>query len=177
MKTLYLLRHAKSSWNNPNVPDRLRPLSGRGRRASALIGRYLQNSNDNIQSVVSSPARRAVDTANLVLDAIDGAPLLQQDESLYFGGWPAYLDVIHSLPDSVDRALLVGHDPDIHSLVLKLAGLGTDKALGALAEKFPTGALAVLEFAGSDWGDIVPGTGHLRAFIRPRDLSLQRFKA
>ena len=168
MKTLLLLRHAKSAWDDPGLADMERPLTPRGQAAAARMGRHLRDTGLVPERVLCSPARRAAETLALVLAGPTHTPVVDQRPELYLRGWSALLAAVQGLPGAVDRAMLVSHNPDIHELAVALAGSG---APAALAAKYPTGALAVLRFAVQDWRAVAPGTGTLQEFVSPRHLS------
>ena len=171
MKTLYLLRHAKSSWDDPSLADRDRPLAPRGRDAATAIGRHLARFAAVPELVLCSPARRNQETWERVLAALgtDSVPAVETREELYLGGRETLLRTVCSVPADVNRLLLLGHDPDIHDLALLLAGRGEPGPLAELKRKFPTGALAVLGL--HEWSEAGPGAALLKEFVRPRDLS------
>ena len=173
MKTLLLLRHAKSSWDETGLADLARPLTSRGRAAATRIGRHLRGAGLAPERVLCSPARRATETLAGVLTELGESPVIEERPDLYLRGWSSLLGAVHGLPEEVNRAMLVSHNPDLHDLALALAGTGPPEALKALAAKFPTGALAVLCFADpvSGWRAVAPGKGALHALIKPRDMS------
>jgi len=171
VKTLYLLRHAKSSWSDPSLPDIDRPLSGRGRRAAAAMGRYCRDHRLAPDVILCSTAARTRETL-AVFDGARGqtAPVKYQ-KSLYLADPSRMLAALRALNDRYASALLVGHEPGIRHLALELAGDGASLAMRRLEKKFPTGALAVLTFPVERWRAIEPGAGRLAAFVRPRDLA------
>jgi phosphohistidine phosphatase len=168
MKTLTLLRHAKSSWDDPVKRDFDRPLNPRGRRAARTIGREMRSLGLSFDRVVASPARRVVETIEEV--ALSFGPLdPDYDERIYLAPKAGLVGLVHETPDSIGRLLLVGHNPGLEELALFLAG--RDGALRAeVAIKYPTGTLAEIEFAAQHWRNIGQGQGMLGRFIRPRDL-------
>lgn len=166
MKTLYLLRHAKSDWDDPALADFDRPLAARGRKAAKRIGRALAGLDAPPALILCSPARRARETLDRVLPLLSPEPAVDLRPELYLGGWGVLLAVIGTLPDAVDRAMVVAHNPDMHDLAGRLSGHAE-----ALRDGYPTGALAVLDFACSGWDRVGPGAGRLREFLKPRDLA------
>jgi len=171
MKTLCLMRHAKSGWDDPSLPDHDRPLNERGVEAAGLVGRHLKQQGIRPDLVLCSTAKRAADTLSLVLNALGGGVAAQHDRGLYLAGAPALLEALRGAPDSVATLMLVGHNPDMHHLTQHLAGFGDPAALRAVAEKFPTGGCAILTFEAGRWRDVAPGRGHLVEFVRPRLLA------
>lgn len=174
MKTLTLLRHAKSSWDDMAQRDFDRPLNGRGRRAAETVGRHLRTLHDGFDHILASPAVRVVETLEGAARGF-GAPLTPEwDMRLYLASVPTLLDAIHAIPAEAANALLVGHNPGMEQLVLTLAGPDGDSALQhAVEEKFPTAAVAVLRLEVEDWAAVGTATGTLDHFIRPRDLDPQ----
>jgi phosphohistidine phosphatase len=174
MKTLYLLRHAKSAWNDDSLADHDRPLAPRGARAAKLIGRQLRKEAFRADCILCSTARRAMDTLEIVTAQLDGDALempVHQERELYLTGERALLERLRRLPDKVDTVMLVGHNPDLHYLAQKLAGDGAKEDLRSLAAKFPTAGLAVLEFPAERWSDIGPRAGKLTRFLVPKKLT------
>lgn len=159
MKTVLLLRHAKSSWKKPDLADHDRPLNERGKSEALAIGRLLR-SNDLVPDfIVSSTAKRARRTADLVMSASDYAGDVALKRSLYDGGPDAYFEALAALPDHVNTVLLVGHNPDLENVVERLT---------AWSEELSTAALVQATFEIESWGGLkgaLPGTfvGHWRA--------------
>jgi phosphohistidine phosphatase len=167
MRTLYLLRHAKSSWDDPGLPDHDRPLAPRGRRATELLAEHLRREDISPPLVLCSSARRARETLDGIAPALGGEVDVRVDPGIY-GATPGDLiERLQAIPDAVESAMLIGHNPTIQSLVLTLAASG--EQLETLAAKYPTGALATLTFDGS-WRELGPGDAELVAFVRPKDL-------
>ncbi|PSJ36663.1 SixA phosphatase family protein [Allosphingosinicella deserti] len=167
MKTLTLLRHAKSTWNDPVARDFDRPLNPRGRRAARTIGAEMRALGLAFDKILASPARRVMETLGEVEQSF-GRLAVAYDERLYLAGTTSLLDIVHETDDGVERLLLVGHNPGLEELALMLSG---DNALRAeLAVKYPTATLAEMAFPVEHWADIADGIGTLARFIRPRDL-------
>lgn len=170
MKTVFLLRHAKSSWNQPSLDDFKRPLSPRGRRAASRMGRHLADEGLIPHRVLCSGAVRAVETWEIVSRALGGKVPVEFRDEIYHASPDTLIALIRSLPDAWPSVLLVGHNPTFESVALSLAGSGDGKALLDMGSKFPTGALAILDFGIGRWTEMEEGEGHLRDFIRPREL-------
>jgi phosphohistidine phosphatase len=168
MKTLLLLRHAKSSWNDPGQSDHDRTLTPRGRRAAELVGLYLAQRGDPPSLVLCSTARRALDTLEPLRHRL-GVPFEARRE-LYLADPDALLEVLAGIDDRESCVLVIGHNPGLHELVLQLARHGDDEARARLREGFPTAALAVLELAITRWDEIRAGCGTLLELRVPRDL-------
>ena len=169
MKTIYLLRHAKSSWLDPELHDRDRPLSARGVRAIRALAGYLERERITPDLVLCSPARRARETLEAVRDAFPGAEALF-DGDLYPGVPGRLVERVRALPRASRSVLIVGHNPALEDFAgLLLAAEGHDRSIKCMRWKYPTGALAILE-APIAWEAVVPGSCTLRAFVRPKDL-------
>jgi phosphohistidine phosphatase len=171
MRTLLLLRHAKSSWDDPELDDHERPLNKRGTRDASHMGELIGERGLAPDAVLCSDAVRTRATLTLVLAAAGARPArIQIQPRLYLAEPPAIIELVRALPAECQRCLVVGHNPGIHALALGLTGSGERKALAALAIKFPTGGLAVIDLDVEGWGDVRPGAGALRLFTSPKDL-------
>ena len=170
MKTLTLLRHAKSSWDSPATGDFDRPLNKRGRRAAHAIGRELKAQGLGFDAIFASPAVRVVETVSDVEEAIGGLVRPVFDRRLYLAPAATLLAVVHEADDGAERLLLVGHHPGLQALALMLTREGGDGLRAELAAKYPTAAVAEIILPIDHWSDVEPGTGTLARFIRPRDL-------
>ena len=171
MKTALLLRHAKSSWDDPSLGDFDRPLAPRGRKAPPRIARFMRAEGLIPGAVFCSAARRAFETWALVASGLDAEIPVETRHDLYHGAPDDLLEVLRGAPDAAASALLVGHSPGIEALAFKLAGPGSDEqAVERLCEKFPTAGLAVIAFDGDAWRDIGARRGALTHLVRPRDL-------
>ncbi len=170
MKRLYLLRHAKSDWNHPDLPDDERGLSPRGRQAAAAMGRYMRREGLTPALAVSSTARRALETWELLAPELKAEIPLETSTKLYLATPARLLKTVHGLADKWPSAFLLGHNPGIQAFALELVGGGRSPPRARLASKYPTAALAVFDFEISHWSDLAGGMGVLERFIVPRDL-------
>ncbi len=170
MKTVYFLRHAKSSWDDPSLADYDRPLAGRGRKAAPAMGLYMHERGWIPDKILCSGARRARETLDAVASPWSGCPPVEIRDDIYHGGPDTLLRLIRSLPDTLGTVLLVGHNPALEEAALSLAPSGDPKVRQRMAEKYPTGALAVVDLPVNSWKEVREGTGYLRAFVRPKDL-------
>jgi len=166
VKRLYLLRHAKSSWGDPQVEDHERPLTTRGKKAADQIGSFLRRENLNPALVLCSSALRARQTLARVLPSLPSELAIQIEDGLYGASSDELLARIRDLPTEVPSAMLIGHNPGIEELARAL--VKTESAVD-LAEGFPTAALAVVDFRGRSWG-VRPAVGDLVSFVTPREL-------
>ncbi len=171
MRRLMLLRHAKSERAQPGLRDHDRPLNARGREAAPLLGGYMAQHGLIPDRVVVSTSARTRETWALAA-AVFADPLAAIfEDRIYEAGPEAILDVIGETPDEVRSLLVVGHNPGLQTLALTLAGSGGSEARQRLRDKFPTAALAVIDFARANWGRLRPGTGRLDRFVAPRRLA------
>jgi phosphohistidine phosphatase len=168
-KHLFVLRHAKSSWAEPAVPDHDRPLAPRGEEAVARLRRYLAREEVRPALVLCSSAQRTVLTCSGIMPALPAETSVEIEDDLYAAPGPRLLARLRRLEDDVPSVLLIGHNPGVHSLASMVTGAGDPELRGQLATKFPTGAFAALAFGGS-WADLAPGSATLEAFVLPRDL-------
>ena len=151
MIRLLLLRHAKSDWSEAGFADRDRPLAKRGRAGAELIAGYMRQ-QALAPDLVSSPATRTRQTVSLVLDIIATSPKILFDETLYdFGSGERLLAAIRDEGGDAKTLMLVGHNPAIERLAALLAGAGDAALMAAMQRKFPTAALAVIDFADKAW--------------------------
>jgi len=171
MLTLSLLRHAKSSWDDPTLADFDRPLSKRGETAAPRMGAYMAAQGLRPDLVLCSPAVRARQTLDLVLSHLSGGPTVIYENAFYLAAPSVFLARIRKIEADVHHALIVGHDPGIQGLALELCHTGKAKALTALRGKFPTAALAVISFQVGAWAKVAPGKGRLDRFVTPKSLA------
>jgi phosphohistidine phosphatase len=170
MRTLLLMRHAKSSWDQPELADLDRPLAARGRDAAPLVARYLADHGLVPQLVLGSPAQRVRETWQLMAPVLGGAIACKTSRGLYEGRPGRLLQTLRRVDGAVGTLMLIGHNPALGELAQSLAGDGSKKALERLRTKFPTAAVAVLAFEGEGWADLAPGGGRLQELVRPKDL-------
>lgn len=170
MKTLLLLRHAKSSWDPPDLADHERILDERGRHAAELMAFHLSRHPQRPSLVLCSSARRAVETLAPLRRRLGARTRVRIERGLYLASAEVLEARLARLRASEACVLLIGHDPGLHELAVALAERGERAALARLREKFPTAALAVLSLEIERWRAITPGCGRLVAFETPREL-------
>jgi phosphohistidine phosphatase len=163
LKTLYILRHAKAAQES-REGDAERPLMKRGRRAAAAIGEYLAALEPPPRLVLCSTSARTRETLDEILPAFDREPQLLFEDALYLAGASRLLDRLQRLPEQTGSVLLIGHNPGLHQLAAALAS-----EPGALAESFPTAALAVLRITGR-WSALRAHQAKLVDFKTPKSL-------
>jgi phosphohistidine phosphatase len=165
MKILYSLRHAESS-PDPSLADHDRPLNERGRRAASAMADEINRRGIRPEVVLCSTARRAIETLEAFSEMFAESADIHVERELYLAGIGGLTDRMNALSPRVGSAMLIGHNPAMHEFAAALAGHGSEVA--RLRSKFPSGALAVLEFDQEEW-DLRPGTGSLTAFVLPSD--------
>jgi phosphohistidine phosphatase len=163
MKTLLIMRHAKSSWKDAALADDQRPLNKRGCRDAPRMGRLLREAGQVPQAIVSSIAERARQTAAAVADGCGFEGEIQYEASLYAAPAEAYLAILRGMPAEIQSALVVGHNPGLEELVEELTGED---------EHLPSGAIARVELTLERWAELGGETeGRLETVWRPREQS------
>ena len=172
MKTLYLFRHAKSDWSNPSLDDFDRPLASRGIKAGTLMGRVLHDRGKEPGLVLCSAAKRALETWNLLQSQMGGQIPVKVMRSLYLAPPSKILSTLQRVQESVPSVMVIGHNPGFEHLAFVLSGPSSKpKALRKLREKYPTAALAEIEFDAKSWSTVGNGPGRLVQFMTPKDIS------
>lgn len=170
MRRLILLRHAKSDWPD-GVADQERPLAPRGRAAAPRIGAYMAQQGLVADRVLVSPARRTRETWDLVCGQMPPAPTVASEPRIYDASAARLLGVVREQPRQIHTLMLIGHNPGLEDLAASLIASGAAPDLERLAEKFPTGGLAVIDLPVDDWAAANPASGRLDRFIVPRDIT------
>ncbi|MBV9001174.1 MAG: histidine phosphatase family protein [Solirubrobacterales bacterium] len=169
-KRLFILRHAKSSWDDPGLDDHERPLAPRGRRAVAAIASHVAARGIEPEVVLCSSSRRTRETLDGI--GVGGEHLIE--EELFSATCEETIERLRQLPASVSEAMLIGHNPTIQMVVLKLTNHDSDGAddptRDEVKRKFPTGALATLALD-CEWAELAPGCARLEAFTSPKEFS------
>lgn len=161
MKTLFLLRHAKSSWENSYLKDFDRPLNARGLETAPFMGEIINKNKFQIDVIICSPAKRAQQTATLVKETASIDREIRYDERIYEASQHRLLEVISSVDETAESAMLVGHNPGFEGLVHLLTGE---------IQPMPTAALAVIDLTIERWNEINADCGSLRKLLRPKEL-------
>jgi phosphohistidine phosphatase len=175
-KQLFVLRHAKSSWDDPGLGDHERPLAPRGIRAAELLRGHINEAGIRPALVLCSPARRTRETLERVSPG--GEVLIEPD--LYGASSAELVQRLRRVPEATESVMVIGHNPAAQTLVLRLVGAnepssgtldrGRGGDLADIERKFPTGALATLRFECA-WSELAPGCADLVGYIRPRSLA------
>jgi phosphohistidine phosphatase len=174
VKRLLLLRHAKAIPGDARTDDHERALNARGQQDAPLMGAEMHHRLYTPDLALCSTARRTIETWARIAAEFDAPPKAEFLDALYLAAPKAILKLVHSADDQAETLLVVGHNPGLEDCALVLArkhGSDSERAnLNGLRHKFPTCALAVLDFDLKNWRDIEPGSGALTDFIRPTDL-------
>jgi phosphohistidine phosphatase len=170
MLTLALLRHAKSSWSDPVALDRDRGLAARGIADAPLMGKAMAERGIDPDLVLCSSARRTRDTLALVLTELRVEPKVVYEDALYHATPEQMLEILHAIQPGANRVMLVGHNPEIQSFALDLVGSGAKNYQDRLRSKYPTAALAVINFDAGLWKSIAVNSGKLSLFLTPKDV-------
>ena len=162
MKTLFLMRHAKSSWKDDGLADHERPLKKRGKKDIKLIAKVMKKNDLNPDLIITSSAVRAKDTAELMAEALGYKGKIIVAKDLYMGEPTDYLKILKDLKDKYESVLIVGHNPGLEAYLQIIDGE---------IEALPTSGLGYLMLAIDEWKDIAMETmGDLVGFWRPKDL-------
>ncbi len=167
MRRLHLLRHAKSSWTDPALPDHDRPLTPRGERAAGRMAVWMDEYEVRPQLVLCSTAARARATLDRVAASLGEHSSTLEDE-LYHASAAGLLVRIRGIDDDVEEAMLVGHNPGLQDLCLLLAAASDER--DRVAAKLPTGALVSLELHADHWAEVGPERGRITSLVLPRAL-------
>ncbi len=171
MLTLILLRHAKSSWSDPSLADFDRPLAARGETAAPRMGRHMRRMGIRPDHIVCSPARRTRETLALVMPELQPpVPSIVFDEAIYEAPASRLLERLVGEPAKRRAVMMVGHNPGLQELILELAAPARSGSYAEVASKFPTAALAVIEFDATTWSAIGQTPGRITHLMTPRRL-------
>ena len=160
MKRLYVLRHAKSSWDDSSLADFDRPLNTRGLETAPMMGDLMKQRQLLPDAVISSPAIRARETAKLTADAMGFDRPIVFDDRVYEAGPLTLLNVLSEVRETAGSVMLVGHNPGMEGLIRSLTG-----EIAAM----PTAALAIIDLEIADWNDVRSNSGKLVDILRPKD--------
>lgn len=170
MKTLFLLRHAKSSWSDPTLGDFDRPLKGRGRKAAAKMGAFMAAEGLRPDLVLSSSSARTRETFALFENALGDNLDVQFMDDLYASSSILMLNLVQNARSDVGSLMLIAHNPGMHDATLRFLGDATSFDKSRLDYNFPTCGLAQFSFSGPTWQDVNFGEGKLELLVFPKDL-------
>ncbi|MCV0424024.1 MAG: histidine phosphatase family protein [Roseibium sp.] len=167
---LLLLRHAKSDWGDPGLADIDRPLNPRGKAAAVSMARYMTEAGLISNQILCSTSQRTRETLARLLPYHSQEARIQLLLDLYNQSEDDYSGLIRKFGGRAQNLMVIGHNPAMEETALSLAGTGSPTAMADIEEKYPTAALAVIDFDIADWSELKAGTGHLERFVKPRDL-------
>ena len=171
MKTLYVLRHAKSDWNDARLRDFDRPLNKRGRLGAALMGAHIRDYHPNWSRIIASPAVRVTQTIEIAAEFAGSSPPVNWDRRIYLASSIALVELLREQADELSSIIMVGHNPGLEDLIFDLVpDNGSSPLRDVVEEKFPTAAFAVIELPIDRWADVTEGEARLVHLMRPRDL-------
>ena len=170
MKRLAILRHAKSSWDDPGLDDFNRPLNTRGWKAARRMGRELKQRGITFDLVMSSPAARTRETIDGVQEKYDFAAPIEFESRLYGASEATLLELVRALDEAVKAPLIVGHNPGLEELIAELTRDDRKGYRRRVAGKFPTGALVIVELPAGRWAEVEAGSGKIVELIVPKEL-------
>jgi phosphohistidine phosphatase len=165
-----MLRHAKSSWDDPNLNDFNRPLNERGWKAARRIGRELGHRRMTFDLVLASTATRVRETIEGVQENHEFAAPVRFEPLIYLATAATLLSLVRDLPETVEAPLLVGHNPGLAQLLMEMTSDDSGGLRRRIAGNFPTGALAVVELPADEWAGVAPGSGAIVELILPKEL-------
>jgi len=161
MKTLFLLRHAKSSWQNPDLQDFDRPLNTRGLAGAELVGKFIKNQKLSFDLVLSSPAVRARETIEIVLKTAGLAPELRYDQRIYEANTLTLIEIIAQIEEEKRTVIIVGHNPGIEKMVETFTGV---------IAQVGTGNLIKIDLKAEKWSKALEGQSNLDWLVKPKEL-------
>ncbi|MEK9678329.1 MAG: histidine phosphatase family protein [Rhodospirillaceae bacterium] len=170
MKRLYLLRHAKSSWNQLGQEDHERPLNERGRRNAVEMGQFMRAGELFPNLILCSSSERTRETCSILLSGLELDINCQFTDELYLATAATMLTLIHETSDQIDSLMVISHAPGVADAALMLGQNGNGAARNLLEQKYQTGALTIFDSDADRWIDVGPESCRLIDFIRPRYL-------
>jgi phosphohistidine phosphatase len=166
-KLVYLLRHAKSSRDDPQLDDHERPLNPRGLKAARWVAEHMERNQLAPALVLCSSARRARETLAPLQHVLGTGSKIKVEDSLYAVGAAQLLKRLRRISDSVPSVMIIGHNPSIQDLAVQL--IGDQETSRGLTSKFPTAALATLSVGRKHWRELSAGDAELVAFVTPKN--------
>ncbi len=161
MKTLYLVRHAKSSWDNANLADFDRPLNKRGHKAAPFMAKLMHEKNVQVDLIISSPANRALATAEIFSDVLEyPREKIEQRIEIYEGGLNHMLQLVRQIPDNCSAAMLFGHNPTLTSFANLLSG--------EHLENIVTCGIVRIDMKSGSWQETMMDSGELVWYEYPK---------
>jgi phosphohistidine phosphatase len=170
MKRLALLRHAKSSWDDPNLDDFNRPLNERGWKAARRMGRELNHRGVRFDLVLASTAARVRETIDGVQECYEFTAPIRFEQRIYLASTDTFVSLVRGLPESTSAPLIVGHNPGLERLLAELTHDDANGRRRRIIGKYPTGAFAEVELPAEKWLDVATNSGEIVELILPKEL-------
>ena len=173
MKTIYLLRHAKSGWSDTNSDDFNRPLNEQGQQNAVQIGHHIAGQKIHPDLILCSAATRAQETLSYIRPFFPDTQAIQIEEPLYLAASETLLKYLMGLEDGVNSVLIIAHNPGLHELTINLAGrenIGTSQLLNQVMQRFPSGAITTVKNDSNQWMNLNQSESTLIDFVCPSDL-------
>ena len=164
---LYLIRHAQAAVSGDELPDHDRPLTAAGRQQAHALGVWLAQQGERPSLVHCSSARRALETVEEILPELPAGALPNVSRQLYLASTKQLLELVRAMSSEQQSLWIVGHNPGMAELAMRLAGRGEPQALRGLAGHFPPAACARITFPHDEWQAVEPGAGSLAAYWTP----------
>lgn len=171
MRHLMLLRHAKSDWSATGTADHDRTLNARGRSAATRMGKYMAKQMLIPVRILCSTATRTRETCALLTAKFPRQVPVDFEDRLYEAAPETIVDLIAATPQNVRSLLVIGHNPGMQLAALSLCENGHSEHRAKLAEKYPTAALAIIDFETGTWTAVKSEPGHLERFVVPREIA------
>ena len=170
MKHLTILRHAKSSWNDPHLEDFNRPLNERGWKSARRVGRELEKRGVKFDLVIASPAARVRETIDGLAEKLPLNVEIRFEPRMYAASEEMLLRIVRDIRESSHAPLLVGHNPGLQQLIVALTHNDPGDLRSCVEEKLPTAALVAIELPAHRWNEVALGTGKITDLLLPKEL-------
>ena len=166
---LYVMRHAKSSWQNLKLKDHDRPLKKTGKKATKLMCEFFVKNQIKFDLTYVSSSKRALETLKILKNGLKIGKIVK-DKKLYLASKEKLISILKNTSNKYKSILLINHEPASKDLILNLCKIERKPNYRLLKQKFPTAAFAEIEFSYKNWSKIKPKSGRLIQFVRPKDL-------
>ena len=170
MKTIFLLRHAKSKWGDPNISDFDRPLADRGIKSAKKIGKYLKKKNYTPNVVYCSSALRAKQTCECINRIIKKKKNIIYKKDLYMSDSGTFIKFLKNTKDKYNSAMIISHNPGIENFAIEMIQNKDNEIYDNINAKYPTGGLVIIKLKNSNWSKLKFESGEVCEFIKPREL-------
>jgi len=170
MKSLAILRHAKSSWDEPQTADFDRPLNDRGLKAARRMGRELKKRGVEFDLVLASTAVRVRETLEGVQEKLGSDATICFERDIYLASEEALVEIVRGIPETAHAPLLVGHNPGLQQLIVALTRDDSNGLRKRVEAKLATAALVRIELPAEKWSEVEPGSGIIVELIVPKEL-------